>query len=385
MKSAGPKEAITIQPPLPTGPHPDRLGTVAPPGLEPNGESALPTAVPVRQSKLLLRLALAVVGVAVGVAAVAYYLRFIAPFESTDNASIESHVTPMAMQVAGRVAHLYVQDNQEVRQGDVLLELDPADYEARLAQAQAGLAAARSQLAQANAQLAVDQAKAGEERAGLTAAEAQAGLSQSDLQRYQSVESRAVSRSQIDLAETQARAAAAQVEVVRNKVLEAEAMAGLSQAAIATATANIQQSEAAVRQAELNLSYVKITAPEDGRVTHRTVEQGAYVLPGQALLAIVPRQCWVVANFKETQLAHMRVGQPVEIKVDAYPDRTFHGHVESLQAGAGARFSLFPPENATGNFIKVVQRVPVKIVLDDADPNLALGPGMSVEPTVRVQ
>jgi membrane fusion protein (multidrug efflux system) len=155
---------------------------------------------------------------------------------------------------------------------------------------------------------------------------------------------------------------------------------------VETAAAAVQQSEARVRQAELNLSYTQVTAPEDGQVTRRVVEKGAYIQPGQSLLAIVPRHYWVIANFKETQLTHMRAGQPVEVVVDAYPDHKFSGHVESIQSGAGARFSLFPPENATGNYIKVVQRVPVKIVLDDSpEGGLALGPGMSVAPKVRVK
>ena len=146
------------------------------------------------------------------------------------------------------------------------------------------------------------------------------------------------------------------------------------------------QSEAAVRQAELSLSYTKVTAPDAGRVTRRVVEQGNYIQPGQSLLAIVPKNIWVVANFKETQLTHMRPGQPVTVEVDAYPQFKFKGHVDSIQNGAGARFSLFPPENATGNYIKVVQRVPVKIVLDDMpETELALGPGMSVVPKVRVK
>jgi len=178
------------------------------------------------------------------------------------------------------------------------------------------------------------------------------------------------------------------VEVSRNKILAAEAQAALSQASIDTAQANVEQNEAAVRQAELNLSYAKVTAPENGRVTRRTVEQGAFVQVGQSLLAIVPHAVWVVANFKETQLELMRTGQPVDIKVDAYPHHDFTGHVDSIQTGSGARFSLFPPENATGNYIKVLQRVPVKIVFDETgllDPTLILGPGMSVEPKVRVK
>ena len=155
------------------------------------------------------------------------------------------------------------------------------------------------------------------------------------------------------------------MEAARSQAKAAEAEVTLSEAGVETASAAVQQAEAKLRQAELNLSYTQVTAPEDGRVTRRVVEQGAYIQPGQSLMAIVPRQYWVIANFKETQLTHMRVGQPVEVEVDAYPDRKFKGHVESIQNGAGARFSLFPPENATGNYIKVVQRVPVKIVLDD--------------------
>jgi membrane fusion protein (multidrug efflux system) len=150
----------------------------------------------------------------------------------------------------------------------------------------------------------------------------------------------------------------------------------------------VEQTQAAVSQAELELSYTKVSAPESGHVTHRTVEPGAYAQTGQALLAIVPHAVWVVANFKETQLTHMRAGQPVTIKMDAYPGNKFTGHVDSIQTGSGARFSLFPPENATGNYIKVLQRVPVKIVFDESsllDSNLVLGPGMSVEPKVRVK
>jgi membrane fusion protein (multidrug efflux system) len=143
---------------------------------------------------------------------------------------------------------------------------------------------------------------------------------------------------------------------------------------------------AAVRQAQLELSYTKIVAPEAGRITQRSVEPGRYVQVGQPLLSIVPDRLWVVANFKETQLHAMRPGQAVAITVDAYPTRTFRGHVDSIQAGAGAAFSLLPPENATGNYVKVVQRVPVKIVFDDPpDPHDVLGPGMSVVPTVTVR
>ena len=327
------------------------------------------------------------VGAGLGVVAVLfYYTQYVAPFESTDNAFIEAHIAPIAPQVPGRVVNLCVEDNQKVKKGDVLLQIDPSDYEARRAQAAATVEAAKSRHEQAKAQLAVAQTAEDQARAGVTAAEAEASRAQAELKRYQSVESRSVSRSQVDIAETQARSSVAQADVARAKLQEAQAQVGLAKAGIQSAAADILQSEAVLRQAELNLSYTRITAPDDGRVTRRVVENGAYIQPGQLLMAIVPPQYWVIANFKEIQLTHMRVGQPVEVVVDAYPDRTFKGHVESIQSGAGARFSLFPPENATGNYIKVVQRVPVKIVLDDLPASdLALGPGMSVVPKVRVK
>jgi len=326
----------------------------------------------------------AVVLVAV-IAAGVYYFVFVAPFESTDDAFIDAHVTTVAPQVAGRVERVLVNDNQIVNAGDVLLQIDARDYESKLAQAKANLAAAQSQLAQAKAQLAVDQAKAEQEHANLSAVEAQASYAESNLKRLQAIGISGVSQDQIDSAKTQASFTTANTEVAQNRIRAADAQAGLSQANVATAEANVAQNKAALQQAELNLSYTKVIAPEPGRVTHRTVEIGAYVQPGLALLAIVPTNVWVVANFKETQLTQMRAGDRVAVKVDAYPHIKFTGHVDSIQAGSGARFSLFPPENATGNYVKVVQRVPVKILLDDnSDADVVLGPGMSVEPKVRV-
>ncbi len=336
--------------------------------------------------KTRLRMVLLVVTLVVVVAAGTCYFRFIAPYESTDDAFIEAHVTPVAPQVAGRVAQLFVQDNQEVIQGGLLLQIDARDYQAKLDQERAGLAAARSRFDQANAQFTVDQAKVGQEKANVTVAEAVAKQAAADDKRYQAVGNFAVSQSQLDLAAMQAHSADAQVDAARNKELAAEAQATLDKSSIQTAAAEVQNNEAAVRQAELDLSYTQVKAPEAGYVTHRTVETGAYVQTGQALLAIVPRQVWVVANFKETQLTHMRAGQPVKVTVDAYPQIKFTGHVDSIQHGSGPSFSLLPPENASGNFVKVVQRVPVKIVMDDtAAANFVLGPGMSVQPEVRVK
>lgn len=334
-----------------------------------------------RRRNLFAGIAVLAAGLATGV----YYLEFIAPYESTDDAFIAAHVTPVAPQVAGRVAQLFVKDNQEVKPGELLLQIDPRDYQAKLDQEQANFTAAESRLQQAKAQFAADQARVGQEKANVVAAEAQAKQAESDYKRYQSVGDQGVSASQLDLAGTQARSAAAEVDAARNKELAAEAQASLDQASIQTAAAEVQRSAAAVRQAQLDLSYTQVKAPEAGYVTHRTVEAGAYVQTGQALLALVPKHVWVVANFKETQLTHMHPGQPVRLEVDAYPQLKLKGRVDSIQRGSGASFSLLPPENASGNYVKVVQRVPVKIVLDSiSNPNVVLGPGMSVEPEVRV-
>jgi len=355
----------------------------------PNGDEKIPTGPPPDQGaakKRLRRTLAAAAALVVALAAGVYYFWFVVPFQSTDDAFIEGYVIPMASQVPGRVAELLVKDNQAVKQGDVLLKIDPRDYEASLAQARADLAAARSRVEQSKAQVNASEAKVAQAQATVVAADAENRRAADDLKRYESVESSAVSRSAFDLAQSQARAASANLEAARSQAKAAEAEVALSAAGVKTASAAVQQAEAKLQQAELNLSYTQVIAPEDGRVTRRVVEQGAYIQPGQALMAIVPRQYWVLANFKEIQLTHMRVGQPVEIKVDAYPQFKFKGHVDSIQSGAGARFSLFPPENATGNYIKVVQRVPVKIVFDDdPDTQLALGPGMSVDPKVRVK
>jgi len=335
-----------------------------------------------RRPQMLAAAAALVVALAAGV----YYFWFVLPYESTDNAFIEGYVIPMASQVPGRVAELLVTDNQAVQKGEVILKIDPRDYEASLAQARADLAAAHSRVEQAKAQVNASQAKVGQALATMDSAGAENQRAADDLKRYQSVDSTAVSKSAFDAAQSQARAASANWEAARSQAKAAIADVTLCEAGVETANAAVQQAEAKLRQAELNLSYTQVTAPEDGRVTRRVVEKGAYIQPGQSLMAIVPRHYWVIANFKEIQLTHMRPGQPVEVVVDAYPDRTFKGHVESIQNGAGARFSLFPPENATGNYIKVVQRVPVKIMLDDLPgSDLALGPGMSVVPQVRVK
>ncbi|HEX4023504.1 MAG TPA: HlyD family secretion protein [Steroidobacteraceae bacterium] len=321
------------------------------------------------------------------IAAVAvFYVRDIAPYESTDDAFIDGYVTVVSPRVAGQVLRLLVNDNEQVKQGQVLVQIDPRDYRTRLAQARADLAAAQSQLQQARAQVLVSVAKVAQSQASVISAAAQALRSGDDLQRYQAVESRAVSKTALEQAQVQARSTSAALNAARSAVRGAQAQVQLNEAGVATAMAAIQQAQARAQQAELDLSYTQVIAPVDGRVTARSVQPGNYIEPGQALLALVPRSVWVVANFKETQLTDLRPGQPVELQIDAYPGMSFKAHVDSLQAGTGGRFSLLPPENAVGNYVKVVQRVPVKIDFNEPVPQgLDVAPGMSVEPRVRVK
>jgi membrane fusion protein, multidrug efflux system len=315
-----------------------------------------------------------------------YYFLFVAPFETTDDAFIEGRVVLISPRVSGPVTRLLVDDNQHVNAGDPLVEIDPADYTTRLAQAQADLAAAQAQLAQAQSQIPVDDAKSEQQSAAVTSAEAEATRAAADLTRYEAVESRAVSQSQLDLARAQASVTAAAVEVAKHQAAAAAAQASLSRVSVDAAAARVKQAQAALDQAQLDVSYTKVNAPVNGRVTRRTVETGIYVQTGQSLLSIVPDEVWIVANFKETQLDHMRPGQPVSIRLDAYPGHEFKGRVDSIQAGTGAQFSLLPPENVVGNYVKVVQRVPVKIVFTEPlDTNLDIAPGFSVSPTVRIK
>ncbi len=336
-----------------------------------------------RRQKFLLAGAVALV-LLVGI--FIFYHKFIAPYESTDDAFIDGYVTIVSPRVPGQVTALNVVDNQEVKEGDVLVEIDPRDYEAGLSKARADLATAQSQSDEAQAQVKVSEARVVQAQAAVTSADAEAFRANDDLVRYQSVESKAVSKSAFDEAQAQARSANANLDATRSQVKAAEADVALSEARVETSAAAVQQAQAVLQQAELNLSYTKIVAPLDARVTARSVQLGNYVQPGQALLALVPRGLWVTANFKETQLTYMKPGQPAWLSVDAYPNHKFKGRVDSLQAGSGARFSLLPPENAVGNYVKVVQRVPVKIVFDEELPtNMDIAPGMSVEPKVKVK
>jgi membrane fusion protein (multidrug efflux system) len=310
-------------------------------------------------------------------------------FESTDDAFIDGRITQINPKVAGYVTSLLVDDNQPVTAGDLLLEIDPRDFEAALKQARAALDQARDQVKQAEAQIVLAEATEKSAEADVKSAEAVAGNAQQILDRAEAAEravAGSVSAQEIDQDRANVRSSTAALNSARDKVVEAKARTAATRSDLATAQAKVREDEAAVHAAELNLSYTKIVAPVTGRVTHRAVEKGDYLEAGQALFALVQPHFWVTANFKETQLTHMKVGQPVIVRVDAYPGYDLKAHIDSFQRGTGAQFSLLPPENATGNYVKVVQRVPVKIEFDEPPPrDIVLGPGMSVVPRVTVR
>jgi membrane fusion protein, multidrug efflux system len=343
----------------------------------------LPTRKPKRRAKTLL-IGLAALVLLTGTTG--YYLLFVAPFESTDDAFIDGYITQVSSRVPGQVLRLLVRDNEWVKSGQLLVQLDPRDYQASLAQARAQLAAARGALAQSLKQVKVNQARVLQAQANAVAADANARRALDDLRRYESVQSRAISKITLDQVQDLARTTTAQVTAAHSQIVAAQAAVAASTASVMSARAELKLADARLRQAELNLSYTTIIAPVDARVTARTVQPGNYVQPGEALMALAQKDVWVTANFKETQLTYMRPGQPVTMEMDAYPSERFRGRIDSLQAGTGARFSLLPPENAVGNYVKVVQRVPVKIDFEQPLPqDLDIAPGMSVEPKVRVR
>ncbi len=307
--------------------------------------------------------------------------------ESTDDAQLDGDMTPVLAKVGGYVARITIDENEHVAGDSLLVLIDPAEYQARLAQAEADLAAARAAVngprgegqAQAMVQAASSQrasleAQIGAARANLVKADA-------DLARARElVAKQIVSRQQLDAAQAAADAAAATLQALERQQSAAGSNITAAQAGVRLAQARLAAAQAAVDNARLQLSYTRITAPMAGMVSRKQVEIGQLVQPGQPLLTIVADTgMWVTANYKETQLSDIRVAQPVDIDIDAYPGCSAKGRVESLSAATGATFALLPPDNATGNFTKVVQRVPVRIaVMQGCGPNRPLRPGLSV-------
>jgi membrane fusion protein (multidrug efflux system) len=387
-------------------------------------------------------------GGAVLVAAVAGLFFYFHNRETTDDAQVDGHITPVASKIYGRVAEVLVQDNEQVKAGQVLVKIDPRDYQASLDQAKAALALAESEAQSAGvdvprtrenvasgtssadaqqaaaeadlerAQATYDQARTADlawARANVDKSRANAQLAQADLARYTPLLAKGeISKQQYDAAKANADATASALKADQEKLAQAERSVDITRAQLNAAKARIdqaratvssahaevmqvkmrsadaqaklakvQQARAALEAAQLNQSYTEIVAPVAGVSTHKQVEAGQIVQAGQGLLVVVPLQdVWVTANFKETQLKNMKPGQKAEVKVDTY-GLTFPGHVDSIAGATGAVLSLLPPENATGNYVKVVQRIPVKIVLDPIPPEKAiLRPGMNVDATV---
>jgi membrane fusion protein (multidrug efflux system) len=324
-------------------------------------------------------------------------------YQETDDAYVTGHLHTISAQVSGQIKEVLVDDNQVVKRGDVLLRLDPLPYEIALERAKAALAQAEAQdrqvaaaANQADAALAEAKARVSQSEAQLVQTQAQLELANVTLTRNrQLLTENSAAQAEFDQARSAAQAAAAAHQGAQANLVAAQAAVNSAAAAQLSAHAQIEASHAtvaaanaAVRDAERQLSYTTVTAPSDGRIGNRHVEPGNEVQAGQALLALAEPNAWVVANFKETQLARMHVGQDVELEVDALPGRTLHGRVDSFSPASGAQFALLPPDNATGNFNKVVQRVPVKITFD-ADSVRALGDrlrlGLSVVVNVRVR
>lgn len=279
-------------------------------------------------------------------------------YKSTDDAFVEGSMVTIAPRVSGPVIKLHVKDNKFVKKGELMLEIDPTDYEVKLKQTEAKLLEARASLNSVNNEI----VKTGSE---LT-------FAQKDYNRYSAMYQKGISSTQ-------------DYDASKNKLTSAESNDRSAKAKKDEIVALIKRLEAEVEQDKLNLSYTKIYAPADGRVTNRTVEVGNYVQIAQPMFALVTSDIWIVANFKETQVGNMRPGQSVKIRVDAYRHKRFNGVVDSLQMASGAKASLFPPENAVGSYVKIVQRIPVKIYFTDDITKYNVIPGMSVVPTVKVK
>ncbi len=321
--------------------------------------------------------------------------------ESTDDAFIDSDVISLAPKVAGQIKKVYVTANQSVKAGDLLVEIDPRDLQVQLEQKQAALTAAqanvgllKSSLDLFRTEIATAEATAKQTAADAAAAAANTDKAKADLKRAEELfANHTISPQEFDSAKAAATWAEANLKSAQekaagdqSKIAQAHAQFEAGVKAYERAVAQTHQAELDVRQADLNLSYTRITAPEDGSVTKKAAEPGNYVQVGQNLMALVPQKVYVTANFKETQLDNIRVGQKVKLTIDSVDGGPFSGHVESIQPGSGAAFSLLPPENAVGNYVKVVQRIPVRIYFDQpVEAAHVLGPGMSVVPRVHVK
>ncbi len=313
------------------------------------------------------------------------YLDYAERFQSTDDAFIAARQFSLAPKVSGYLTAVPVTDNEHVAAGDVIARIDDRDYRIALDQAEAQVAAAQASIENIDAQLNVQQAQISANQAQVDQTQAALVFAQQQAARYEHLEQTGYGTVQ------NAQQYTSQLRQQQAALQSAQATLRLAQRQIEalkaqrnSAVASLAQAQAQRDQAKLNLSYTTVTAAQPGRVVNLTGAVGQFAQPGTNLTMFVPDEIWVTANFKETQLDNMRPGDPVTLAIDAYPERTIRGHVDSVQPGSGTAFSLLPAENATGNYVKIVQRVPVKLIMDNPPTDVALGPGMSVVPTVRI-
>lgn len=338
----------------------------------------------------------------IGALTLFFYVRYKSVHISTDDAFVDGRIHTIAPKVRGTVKAVYVNDNQPVKKGDLLLDIDTADYDAKVYEAESGVASQKAKLAQADAAVETEKRQTMQLRAAVESAKANLELQKAYLQQAERDLKRAegllkeeiLSKEKHEKIQTDAAVAYARVKSAAEQLKQSEAALQAQKTAVLQAealklasAAEIKKYEAVLLSARLNQGYAKIYAPEDGYITKKSVQPGNQIQAGQPLMAVVSLDdIWITANYKETQLTKIKPGQKVTVKVDTYPGKEFTGKVDSIMSGTGAVFSLFPPENATGNFVKVVQRIPVKIVLDkDSDKNHILRIGMSAESTVVVK
>jgi membrane fusion protein (multidrug efflux system) len=349
------------------------------------------TKISLRRSRLAVKRGALALALALGVAAAADfgygYLTTGRYLESTDDAYVKADSTIISPKVSGYIAQVLVGDNQPVKAGDLLARIDDRDFKAALDQAHADVAASEAAVRNLDAQISLQQPIIEQGTADVAATEANLKFAQEEQARYDDLMktgSGTVQRAQ--QTDAALRASNAQLQHSKSGLLAAQRKVDVLTTERAKAVAQLDRARAVEAQAALNLSYTRITAPVDGTVGARSLRVGQYVQAGTQLMAVVPLDAvYVVANFKETQLTHVRNGQPVEIRIDSFHNTRLTGHVDSLSPASGLEFALLPPDNATGNFTKIVQRVPVKIVLDDHGLTGLLRPGMSAEPTINTK
>jgi membrane fusion protein (multidrug efflux system) len=360
------------------------------------------TSPPSNQKRKTIALSiLAIVVIAGGISGY-LYIQYKKTHITTDDAYIEGRIHTISSKVPGTVRNIYVNDNRFVKKGDLLVEIDSQDFDIKVKEVSSGLDAERTRLSELRYRLDTAKQQFEEIRASVETAKANLELQEANLRQAEADMKRAedllkediIPKERFEKTKTGYDVSLAQIKAAKENLKQAEARLITQSALIKQTEASLEPQKALIKQreallgaAELILSYTKIPAPSDGYITRKSVETGNQVQPGQPLLAVVPLEdIWVIANYKETQIERIRPGQKVKIKVDTYPGRTFNGRVESIMAGTGSVFSLFPPENATGSFVKVVQRVPVKIIFEkDTDPKHILRVGMSVVPTILIE